>query len=218
MSTVFTLHAHKFKVNMVHMPANAKAGRPYHHGDLRRSLIAYALMRIRRVGVAEFSIREAARAIEVTPGAAYKHFESKDALIAAAAAEGFRVLASRMNRSTVELSGKEKLLETGRVYIAFASREPRLFRLMFSRIGLQDVGGKAQRDAIPSSFEQLRQALAEVTGKPVAKVDADLLALAWSVAHGAASLISDGVWERDDPRADQALRTFVQVAAERASK
>ncbi|TKW79284.1 MAG: TetR family transcriptional regulator, partial [Bradyrhizobium icense] len=62
----------------------------YHHGDLRRTLLAFALRRVRAGGAAEFSLREAARAAGVTGGAVYKHFESKDALLGAVAAEGFR--------------------------------------------------------------------------------------------------------------------------------
>ena len=36
--------------------------------------------------------------------------------------------------------------------------------------------------------------------------DPDALALAWAVAHGIASLISDGMWKKNDPRVDAALR------------
>lgn len=70
-----------------------------------------------------------------------------------------------------------------------------------------------------SAFEQLHAAMADVVGVPKQRVDPALLALAWSVAHGAAALICDGVWRYNDPRADAAIDLVVRVASEaRTSK
>ena len=47
----------------------------YHHGDLRNALVAAALKLVARHGVEGFSLRKAARAVGVSPAAAYRHFE-----------------------------------------------------------------------------------------------------------------------------------------------
>jgi AcrR family transcriptional regulator len=65
----------------------------YHHGDLRNALVAAAVQLVERGGEASFSLREAAREVEVSPNAAYRHFDDKSALMTAAAAEGSDKLA-----------------------------------------------------------------------------------------------------------------------------
>lgn len=175
----------------------------YHHGDLRCALVALALEHVRKGGAESFSLREAARDAGVTSGAAYKHFADKDELLAAVAAEALTLLAHRTQKATANLKGKERLHAAAMAYIDFAAAEPRLFRLAFSRFGSDS---RAEVDGIPDSFEQLRMAVAGVQTDPGKPVDPDALALAWAVAHGVASLISDGMWKKNDPRVAAALR------------
>jgi AcrR family transcriptional regulator len=182
-----------------------KAGKKkaYHHGDLRSALVTRALQRVRSGGTESFSLREAARDIGVTPGATYKHFADKDELLSAVAAEALELLAGRTQKAITGLVGKERLRAAAMAYIDFAASEPRLFRLAFSRFG---SNSRAEVDGIPDSFEQLRIAVAGVQDNPGKPVDPDVLALAWVVAHGAASLISEGMWKKNDPRLEAALR------------
>ena len=77
-----------------HMPVPARPKRaaarrpappqkPYHHGDLRRVLIDAALRLAEEGGPAAVSVREAARRAGVSPGAPFRHFPSRDALMMA---------------------------------------------------------------------------------------------------------------------------------------
>jgi AcrR family transcriptional regulator len=190
----------------------------YHHGDLESALVAVALERVRRGGAENFSLREAAREVGVTPGAAYNHFTDKDQLLAAVGAEAHKLLAKRTLRATAGLSGAKRVEAVGRAYIEFASAEPRLFRLAFSRIGASNRPHSfptRKGNTVPSSYEQLRMAVKEIQPDSAKPTDEDVLALAWSVAHGAASLISDGVWKTSDSRADAALRLAIELMATR---
>ena len=204
--------------NVVSMDKKAVVKLSYHHGDLRRSLVAIGLTRVRAGGAEAFGLRDAARSAGVTPGATYKHFADKEALLVAIAEEGFDLLAQRMLRATVGKSGKERLSAVGHAYIDFASAEPRLFRLMFSEIGsarrAREKSTNHADGSPPGAFEQLRQALAEIKGIGPAEVADRDLALAWSVAHGAACLISDGVWKRRDSLADEAMRQVVDLISQ----
>ncbi|MDZ4369361.1 MAG: TetR/AcrR family transcriptional regulator [Afipia sp.] len=185
----------------------------YHHGDLRSALVALALERVRKGGAESFSLREAARDAGVTSGAAYKHFADKDQLLAAVAAEALALLAHRSQKATSGLKGKERLHASAMAYIDFAAAEPRLFRLAFSRFGSDD---QTQKDGIPSAFAQLRFAVTELQPDPGKPADPDALALAWAVAHGIASLISDGMWKKNDPRVAAALRlSFKGIAPQK---
>src|SRR5215813_10430287 len=63
----------------------------YHHGDLRRALLDATLRLVEEHGPQGFTLRAAARAAGVSPGAPYHHFADKDALLAAVAEEGFEL-------------------------------------------------------------------------------------------------------------------------------
>src|SRR6266540_5232917 len=63
-------------------PARRKA---YHHGDLRRALVDAAIELVRDRGPDGFTLREAARRVGVSQTAPYRHFATKDALLAAVA-------------------------------------------------------------------------------------------------------------------------------------
>lgn len=175
----------------------------YHHGDLRSALVALALDHVRKHGADSFSLREAAREAGVTSGAAYKHFSDRDELLTAAAAEALALLGQRSQKATAGLSGRKRLYASALSYIDFAAAEPRLFRLAFSRFSSDRATDK---DGVPGAFEQLRVAVTELQADPAKPVDPDALALAWAVVHGIASLISDGMWKKNDPRVDAALR------------
>ena len=65
--------------------------RPYHHGDLRRAILAAAVELVREIQSIEFSIRELARRAGVSHDAPYKHFADKRELLAAVSAAGFEL-------------------------------------------------------------------------------------------------------------------------------
>ncbi len=191
----------------------------YHHGGLRRALIEYALGRVRKDGVEAFSLREAARAAGVSSGAAYRHFSEKDALLVAVAHEGFKSLAEKTAHATQGTVGPERLRAIGHAYITFASDDPNLFRLMFSQMCMSAAKAIVPGELdVPSALVQLRAALADVTGTEADSVDENLLAVAWSTAHGAASLICDGVWTRDDNKAHAAVDEVVRMALHKSTK
>jgi AcrR family transcriptional regulator len=67
-------------------------GETYHHGNLKAALLDEAVRRLELQRHASFSLSELARAVGVTPPAAYRHFADKDALCLALAAHGFEQL------------------------------------------------------------------------------------------------------------------------------
>src|SRR5260221_4014197 len=72
-------------------PARKKPTRKtYHHGDLRRQLIAAAERIIVERGVEGFTLREAARRVGVSPAAPSHHFKDAKELLTEMALLGFR--------------------------------------------------------------------------------------------------------------------------------
>ncbi len=137
----------------------------------------------------DLSLREVARAVNVSATAVYRHFPDKRTLLKALAAEGLdRLSAAQHAASEAVGGGAPGFAATGRAYVRFALDNPALFRLIFAN---PSDAGRLLRDSdhVPEAMKFLRaNAEAASTG-----VDSDVLALrAWSLAHGLAMLMLDG--------------------------
>ena len=105
--------------------------RPYHHGDLRRVLIDAALQ-LAAEG-AEVSVREAARRAAVSPGAPFRHFPNRDALMAAVAQEAqrrFRVEIEAALSSVPAADPLARFRAFGLAYLRWAMRNPAHFEII----------------------------------------------------------------------------------------
>src|SRR5258708_23616495 len=71
-------------------PRQPPARRNYHHGNLRQALIDAALELVREGGGEAVSVREAARRAGVSPGAPFRHFPTRTALMTAGSEESMR--------------------------------------------------------------------------------------------------------------------------------
>ena len=107
------------------------ATRAYHHGDLRRALLEAATELASAGGVDGVVVREAARQVGVSPSAAYRHFPSRDGLLAAVGGGGPR--AARSGGCSRPMPATRGLASgpPGRAYIKFALDEPGLFEVAF---------------------------------------------------------------------------------------
>ncbi len=105
--------------------------RPYHHGDLRRVLIDAALQ-LATEG-AEVSVREAARRAAVSPGAPFRHFPNRDALMAAVATEAQRRFRSEIEVALGQAAADDPLgrfRAFGLAYLRWAMRNPAHFEII----------------------------------------------------------------------------------------
>lgn len=174
----------------------------YHHGDLRKALVASAVRLIEQSGEAAFSLREAARDVGVSANAPYRHFDDKSALVTAAAAGGLERLAGSMQKAMDRAAerGSETRLAVarfkavGRAYVEFALAHPELFRVMFSGSGVGCVRSAAANVATRTPWDLLSRALdalvADGVLPPERRAGAEIKA--WSVVHGFASLALAG--------------------------
>jgi len=114
----------------------AVAPKPYHHGDLRRVLIDAALQLVGEGGAEAVSVREAARRAGVSPGAPFRHFPSRDALMRAVAEEAQRrfraeIAAALAAAAPGDPLGRFRCL--GLAYLRWAMRNPTHFEVISSR-------------------------------------------------------------------------------------
>lgn len=104
----------------------------YHHGDLANALIEAALKVVEQGGPEAVSLRELAQTLGVSRAAPYRHFEDRDALLAAVAARGFEDVVAGYEAAMAQPGeGRDALRRAGQVYLDFARKRPGLFRLMF---------------------------------------------------------------------------------------
>lgn len=170
---------------------------PYHHGHLREALVEAGLRLLEETGEAAFSLRELARRVGVSANAAYRHFSSKEALLEALAADGFRRFGlAQAQALAAERHPQRGFLAAGQAYVVFARAQPALFRLMFGRFSAGRGEGEMTQ-AGELAFQGLRHAVAAALGKVVTDPVVDVAALhAWSLVHGISLLVLDGQFER----------------------
>lgn len=118
-------------------PAPRRRPAPYHHGDLRRALVEAALTLVRERGADGFTLREAARRVGVSQTAPYRHFETREALLAAVAEEGFAALHRRLEQLPAARAPRQRLRAQGLACFAFYVADPARFRVMFGRAASQ---------------------------------------------------------------------------------
>jgi len=206
MYTAFTLDVNTvYTVTMIKLHSSmATARKAYHHGELRESLLEAGGALLEKEGPGGLSLRKLGRELGVTPGAPYRHFEDKEALLAALAADGYRKLrAEILAEQEEDVGGEERLKRAGTGYLRFATAHPELFRLMFGWVPTRDIPELCEAgDATFAAFESVLQACEDEGLLSRSLNDAGLLA--WSAVHGAAFLLIDGRLKVDEPAPDAA--------------
>ncbi len=165
----------------------------YHHGNLGPALIAAARELLDADGPGAVSLREAARRVGVSATATYRHFQDKDHLLAAVAAEGYREFSERLRAAASESEG---FSEIGAAYIEFALSHPGLFRLMFGPLLRERERYPELGAAADSAFAALRDGAQRFVGGRNDDIESIALA-SWSFAHGLARLVLDDVIPRE---------------------
>jgi AcrR family transcriptional regulator len=173
--------------------------RRYHHGDLRAALIDAGLALLQQRAVDDVSLREVARAVGVSATAVYRHFPDKQALIHAMCGQGATQLADeQMQAGTAAGGGTAGFEAMGQAYVRFALANPALFRLMMSN----QPGGDLINDApghVNAAMRQLLESVAALMPPGAREVDRRHAAIhAWSLVHGMAMLMLDGMIPADD--------------------
>jgi AcrR family transcriptional regulator len=158
---------------------------PYHHGNLRQSLLEAALIILELKGEAGLGLRDLARAVGVSPAAPYRHFDSRAALLESLAVTGFQRFSLRMEQVAAS-EPEHPMAAMGKTYVMFALQNPNLFRLMFSP-QLKKDARPGLRMAADAAFDTLRH----LVGGDLDAGRIKALA-AWAKVHGLAVLLLDG--------------------------
>jgi len=181
---------------------SARTQAPYHHGNLRQSLIQAGLELVRRGQESSFSLREVARLAGVSHNAPYYHFADKRDLLIAVAVLGFQTLAERYAEAAASSeNARDALIACGRAYIRFGLENPGHYQLMFSA-ALHGPDGRPE--ALAEAGNATRSKLQEILRRGAQSgVFSDSLLVetelqtaaftAWSTVHGFTMLVIEGL-------------------------
>jgi AcrR family transcriptional regulator len=163
--------------------------------NVRASVLAAAVKLIDKGGLASLSMREVARVAGVSHQAPYHYFADREAILAALADEGFKILSVRLeNARDPKAKPAENFAALGQAYVHFALDHPSLFRIMFrpdfvdhDRFPNLHTSGERAFANLPKIVEELMAA-----GFPAEPSAEAHVILNWSFVHGLACLILDG--------------------------
>ena len=171
-----------------------RAKRPYHHANLKQSLLDAAVDLLAEAGPQGFTLREVARRAGVSHNAPYRHFNDKDDLLAAVAAEGFDRLTACMKAAMTEgVSAPERLRLAGRGYVEFAMGSPQRLLIMFETPPPLDPRPEFEAAGM-RAFQVLLDAISAVQAEgALPQGDPQTFAVvAWAAVHGLAKLAIGG--------------------------
>lgn len=178
-----------------HPGPRKKPAKPYHHGDLRRSLLDEALRTIQMHGVEHLTLRTVGQRLGVSRSALYRHFADKQSLLATVAKEGFRKLRQTLTDAWEQNGhGRAGFQAMGTAYVRFAVAHPSHYRVMFS--GFIESAAKDDHFVAEANaaFQVLVDALVEQQNAGgIRRDDPVLMArFVWALVHGTAMLAIDG--------------------------
>jgi AcrR family transcriptional regulator len=160
-------------------------------------------------------VRAIAAAVDVSPAAVYRHFDSLDHLLAAVSQVARQELARSLiaaqeqptSARTRALRARQRMGAVGRAYIRFAIDEPHLFDTAFAPCAAPPPGPDE-----PSSWQVLLDCVAEMetTGVVTPEMAADAPLIAWAGVHGLATILVRGVMA-EPMAADAAIDTVVEA-------
>ena len=182
----------------------------YHYGNLAEDLIAAAAAQIAEHGVDNLSVREVAKRAGVSPGAPFRHFSSKKALLTAVAEQAMERLSTAVQGELNACSTDdpiEGLRAIGRAYLSWAVANPTHFQVISSRT-LIDFDAS---ERLVSENEAIRLMMVELVERAQKQgrlrsgvATADLIFASRALVYGLARMWIDGhlgEWKVEGPPA-----------------
>jgi len=179
----------------------------YHHGDLRRALIQGGLALLAREGLAGFSLRALAQELGVSHAAPYRHFSSREELLAQIVAENNRRFIEALRGSLAgPIPPGDRIYVLGEAYVRFYLDNPEALALFGSLPAQLASAGEGLRSIFAShgtgapeggepafmldeGFMILRKEVAALMEGFPGLSEREALLGFWAKAHGLAELL-----------------------------
>jgi len=192
----------------------AKSDKPYHHGDLAASLREAARAILEEEGLAALSLRSVARRAGVSHAAPYRHYPSREALLADVAMKGLSELQAEIAMAGAKPGDKgERIVHIGGAYLRFAIRHTGLLRLMFGA----ELPNRSQTPGLAEATAAIGEEIGRALHDPAAGLTV------WAAIHGFSIMLLDDVIDLGQrqsglhaipSRAEILLRSLVETLKE----
>lgn len=168
--------------------------KPYHHGDLRNSLIEAGIELINQDGSKQLSLRKVSALCGVSQAAPYSHFQSKEDLLQAMqdyVTEQFMEVLENTIKSCPNQNDSNVLIQIGKSYVMFFVNNPQYFPFLFSQSSMEvnlSLDGDGTNNFPP--FEILKNTVFRILGRgeiSKEKMEDTIISL-WATVHGLASI------------------------------
>lgn len=194
--------------------------------DLKDACVTAAHAVIAEHGVEKLSLRDVARKLNVSHQAPYKHYASRDHLLAEVIRRCFVRFSDALKARTRSTDTKQDIHALGISYLQFALQNPLEYRLMF---GTPWPEAAAQPEMLADarySFDVLRQALQPLFAQSTNAAESiDTAAMfVWSTLHGLASIMQSQtlcgleLHPKFMDNAQEQVMTMVDLALSRVSQ
>jgi AcrR family transcriptional regulator len=163
--------------------------------DLKESCAVMAYGLIADHGIESLSIREVARRLNISHQAPYKHYATKDHLLAEVMRRCFERFRKHLDQDISTDDPGQDLATIGLRYLEFASTYPLEYQLMFSTPWPSAKEHAALLSDANHAFDVLRKAFIRLHGNSTKQATTnELNALyVWSCMHGIAGLMQSNV-------------------------
>lgn len=166
------------------------------YDDLREACITEALAIIETFGIESLSLREVSRRLGVSHQAPYKHFPSRDHILAEIIQRAFESFAAYLDSHRIPDNPLADFKMMGRTYLDYAQAHPLQYRLMFgtplpNAVDHPDMMASANRafDVLRDSLQRMRL---DRHADDSNQLDLDAL-FVWSTTHGLAMILQTQV-------------------------
>lgn len=196
------------------MPTKKSAAKP--QLELRDACIVAAQEVIAERGIENLSLRDVARRLGVSHQAPYKHYPSRDHLLAEVMRRCFQRFAAHLDARPRFDDAEQDLESLGIQYLAYARQHPLEYRLMFSTTWPISAEEFDLANDATHAFDVLRGVLRRIHGDSVAMreaIELDALYI-WSTMHGLAGVMNGQCIDKLDIRA-AVLKRAVRHAMDR---
>jgi AcrR family transcriptional regulator len=164
--------------------------------DLREACVKEALAIIAKGGIDSLSLRDVARRLGVSHQAPYKHFPSREHILAEVVGRAYASFAAHIEKRSRSDDPYIDLGNLGRSYLDYARKHPLHYQLMFGTPLPDPVEHPEMMVKAEHAFATLKETIASLPGRR-SDADADLDALfTWSVVHGLASILGTRATEQ----------------------
>lgn len=163
--------------------------------DLKDACVKAAHAVIVEHGIEKLSLRDVARKLKVSHQAPYKHYPSRDYLLAEVIRRCFQQFASALDARERHAQPIDDLRALGRRYLHYALEHPLEYRLMFGSPWPQVEADSGLLADARYAFGVLQAALVPLyAGRGISRETQDSDALfIWSTMHGLATILQSQV-------------------------